>query len=414
MADPRSDASGDAPERSGPHSSSDRPWTVREEWADPPLPVHDRTVGEVTFEMHPFPAARGEPLCGVFRTNLPAENIPADGFYVRLCCYERVLVRERSGGGGNDTGMTRTRPRLRLQWSTGTHMEAMPSADGETMDVPVFFETVPPDPPCSTPEKTEERTLWRVEVRSEMAGIDYAPPTRWVPDDWSATVEIPVFDRPPQAAVPVASYARHEKQYEPDRPTSDAVALTRRAGGGLEITVDGLDVQKNTAVSCGTMGLGAVALVFVGAWIYAPMNVWAGVLAVVFVAWTIVAVLDSARTMPSRIVVGPEGTDVRRGDDTEGAPESGGFIPHSDLKGTHVAPAGSGDAPLTTDQERKVAMVATAGTLCDLELAATVEGHEERIVAARCPDALEAAWLGRQIEQAASKQQDRQPDEESP
>lgn len=406
MSEPRPDASNDVPGGSGPRSSGDGPWTVREEWTDSPLPVHDRTVGEVTFEMHPVPAARGEPLCGVFRTNLPAENIPEDGFYVRLCRYERVLVRRRSGGGEPEDTATRTRPRLLLKWSTGTHMEALPSEDGETMNVPVFFETVPPHQPCSTPEKSEERTLWRVEVRSEMAGIDYAPPTRWVPDDWSAAVEIPVFDRPPQETVPVASYARHEKQYEPDHPTSDAVECRRRADGELEITVDSLDVQKNIAASCGTMGLGAVALFFVGTWIYSPMSIWVGVLAVVLVAWTILAALDSARTMPSRIVVGPEGTDVRRGDVVDGEPESGGFIPHSDLAGTHVTPATSGGGSLNTEQEKKVRMVATAGTLCDLELAATGEGHEERTLAARCPDALEAAWLGRQIERAASRHRD--------
>jgi hypothetical protein len=457
-----------------PDVSGAHPWEPREEWADPEIPVTDRKTGTATFEMDPFPAVLGGPLCGTFRTSLPARNMPEDGVQVRLCRYERRLARGssqmsmESTRGLVDGWEERERTKvdmtteaqtisvgsvLALQWQTSTRMDVIPADDGATIDIPVCFEAVPADHPPSTitpPDDlgtTDDRVVWTVEVLCNVAGIDYEGAPNAFRGDWFSAVEVPVLSSAPpsqeaDAQVSVGEYAQHEKEYEPDRPLSDAVDLQRRGSGRLEVHVDPQPqpvVWYQPAI-LGVFGAGAGALAYgvavnAGMWHFGSLGF--ALLSVFFFLLAVKVVVSPQATRRSQITVGPDGTKVQMGDEngigfrplwTAGLVESGGFVPHADLKEVRVevrrperalVPSTDGvsasrkaelpdelsdwpDAAIRDLPEKRDLHYPNAANVCELVLVTDGADGEERVLAARCPDTLEAAWIGEQIEAAVA------------
>ena len=490
MSDSSLDPAPDAPSDPRPDDSGDRPWNAREIWTDPEIPVTDRKTGTVTFEMDPFPAVLGGPLCGTVHTSLSARSIPEDGVHVRLCRYERRLRNTIGNVGGTSGFVARgweereqvtmddpiknrkvvsVGPVLTLQWQTGRRMEVIPAADGETIDIPVFFDAVPADHPPSTttpPDDlllTDDRVVWTVEVLCNVAGIDYEGTPNAFRGDWFAYVEVPVLSpasapRGAETQVSVDEYAQHEKTYEADRPRSDAIDLRRRGSGRLEVYVDSQTqpVVWSSAVAAGLFGVAVGAFAYwaaINGGILNPVTLGAGLMAVLFLVGAVRGVVSPKVTPSSQVTVGQDGTNVQVGDEyktwfspylealwpylealrpdknknTDPLLVSGGFVPHADLKEVRVelrpepANASSKDGLSASEKEelpdelsdwpdtalRKIpkkrdhSYPSILANVCDLVLVADGPDGEERLLAARCPDTLEAAWLAEQIEDCA-------------
>lgn len=480
MSNSPSDAAPDsATSAPRPGDSGHRPWEAREAWTDPEIPVPHRRTGTVTFEMDPFPAVLGGPLCGTFHTSLPARSMPEDGVHVRLCRYERRLAdgsselstkessrglvdgwEERERVSVNMTAETQTisvGSVLARQWQTGTRMEVIPADDGTTIDIPVCFEAVPADHPPSTtvpPDDlgmTDDRVVWTVEVLCNVAGIDYEGAPNAFRGDWFAAVEVPVLSSAPAAQeaepqVSVGEYARHEKEYEADRPLSDAVDLRRRGSGRVEVDIDPQPqpVVWYQPALLGLFGAGAGALAYgvavnAGTWHLGTIGF--ALLSVFFLLGAVKLVVSPQATRRSQITVGPDGTNVQLGDEnglgfrplwTARLVESGGFVPHADLKEVRVevrrpertlVPPTDGvsasrkaelpdelsdwpDAAIRALPKKQDLHYPNAANVCELVLVADGADGEERVLAARCPDTLEAAWLATQIEDAADRLED--------
>ena len=139
-------------------------WAVR-------ATIRRRRYGTSVLELGTLPAVVGHALEGTLRT--PAGLRPPEGFRVVLSCIRRVT----SGSGRNRSTSER------ILWQE----ERRATASGA--GVPVAF-AIPADASPSDPGRSDDRTLWRLEVSAEVPGVDYA-----------AGFEVPVF-RTAESALP--------------------------------------------------------------------------------------------------------------------------------------------------------------------------------------------------------------------
>jgi hypothetical protein len=124
--------------------------------------------GRSTLVMDPMPARIGQTLEARLQTPISPDDVPDDGFDVRVLCGERTT------GGRNSS------PRIREEWSAEERVRGQRAATDTGVEVPLAFD-LPEDVPPSTLERESERTVWRVEASADVSGLDY-----------KATFEIPV------------------------------------------------------------------------------------------------------------------------------------------------------------------------------------------------------------------------------
>lgn len=139
--------------------------------------LHRWKFGRSTLVMETMPGRLGRRLRARLQTGVPSEEVPEDGFHVRLSCYHRYVRVTRDSDGTTDRDVKKD-----LKWRDEKHMRGRPLADGQGTEVPISFE-VPPDLPPSPPYKTEDRILWELDASAELSGLDY-----------EGSFEIPVFE----------------------------------------------------------------------------------------------------------------------------------------------------------------------------------------------------------------------------
>lgn len=176
-------------------------WAVR-------ATIRRRRYGISVLELGTLPAVLGHALEGRLRT--PAGLRPPEGFRVVLSCIRRVT----SGSGRNRSTSEN------ILWQE----EHRTGASGA--GVPVAF-AIPADAAPSDPGRSDDRTLWRLEVSAGVPGVDYA-----------AGFEVPVF-RTAASALPrtaaeqaVAALAAVPADYHQPGGSRIQVSQTRR---GTEI-----------------------------------------------------------------------------------------------------------------------------------------------------------------------------------
>lgn len=344
------------------------------------LLLRHRRFGETTFEMDTFPGILGGPLCGTLHTGVRAADAPDGGVRVKLSCYRRQV-----------SGAAETRSVSRHTiWRDEKLVDPRRAADGEMLDVPVAFE-IPSEPPPSTPARTEERIMWRIEASASLPGVDYA-----------SDVEVPVFPVKPDDSVSLDRYTRHEIGHDEDAPLSDGITLRRPAPDRLQLTF-GRARRPGSATLLTVLGLG-----FTGG---AVFTIGAGGI-ILGLILLLLAVLTSWGayfywTYRSEVDVGPQGIEVRAG-----AP---GFkkttrIPCESFNEVRLIPnAGytmwlshSGNGVVTKGGERMKRILQGIGVYGPLQRMAPTE-HEGVVAARMLTDHQKAERLASQIEKAAAR-----------
>lgn len=172
--------------------------------------------GESSFEMATVPGVVGGYLAGTVQVDRWLE--PPEGFRLRLVCIHRRVT----GSGKNRS------TREDVLWEDSQVLShALDDPDRARTVLPVHFQ-IPFDCEPSTPEKSDTRTLWRLEVTAAVPGVDY-----------KAEFEVPVFKTDASSETPpeVPDFAQ---AYRVDVPESEALAGLRigvieRIGGGIEV-----------------------------------------------------------------------------------------------------------------------------------------------------------------------------------
>lgn len=225
--------------------------------------LHRRKYGTTTLQMDAMPARLGRRFEARVQTNIDAGDAPDKGFHVRLTCYHRYVRYTTDSDGDRKKKVIKDR-----KWGVEKHVRGRAYGTHNTLEVPVAFD-LPPDAPPSTPEKSEERMMWEVDVDADVPGLDY-----------DVSFEVPVFppdeeefgrerDRLPQepstefadgasdavAADPASDlasasdsasasaeaageaesdrYARYDVETTYDAPVSDGVTMAHPPGGGV-------------------------------------------------------------------------------------------------------------------------------------------------------------------------------------
>jgi hypothetical protein len=173
-------------------------WAIR-------ITIRRRRYGTSVLELGTLPAVVGHALEGTLRT--PAGLRPPEGFRVVLSCIRRVT----SGSGRNRSTSER------ILWQE----ERCATASGA--GVPVAF-AIPGDAAPSDPGRSDDRTLWRLEVSADVPGVDYA-----------AGFEVPVF-RTAESALPrteteQAVAARTAVPADYGQPTGSRIQVSRTRRG---------------------------------------------------------------------------------------------------------------------------------------------------------------------------------------
>jgi hypothetical protein len=126
--------------------------------------------GKSTFKMLAVPGVIGGRLGGAIETSVKIK--PEDGFHLRLVCLRRVVT-----GSGKSSSTTET-----VLWENEKTMtRELLEDDPRRTGIPVSFQ-IPPGAEESDDRNPRDRTIWRLEARAKVPGIDY-----------KATFEVPVF-----------------------------------------------------------------------------------------------------------------------------------------------------------------------------------------------------------------------------
>lgn len=145
--------------------------------------------GTSEAELETMPARLGKRMLAEVRARLPRSEFPDHGVQVQLSCYRRTVHRETTTDSDGDR-KTKLKEKTRLLWRGEKQMRAR-TYNGDQACIPVSFE-MPAELPESTAKKRPKRylartgkadTIWEVNVRAEIPGVDYA-----------AEFEIPVYE----------------------------------------------------------------------------------------------------------------------------------------------------------------------------------------------------------------------------
>jgi hypothetical protein len=241
---------------------------------------HKYGESRLTLDRHPI--APGATFRGEVDTHV--SQAPEDGFAIRLMCVHRVTT------GGSDRSTVET-----IVWADEQTVSA-----GAAMRSPVgtrvpFTFTVPDDARPTDERLSNDEIVWRIAVRANVPGIDYA-----------AIFEIPVFGTAgtphapthyavaPAAAASWTPAAGSRITIEPYGDGGEEVRVATRASG-----------QRLALVSITVIWLGVIALLFLkGVFLF-------GVIFSIFGALLLLAMLD-AFTGRSVIRASTSALSVRR------------------------------------------------------------------------------------------------------
>lgn len=165
--------------------------------------------GESTFEMTCTPGVIGGTLEGAIRLRNPIR--PEGPVRLKLSCVNRVTTSDSDGSSTKET----------IAWQ---QEEVVEMDTGDTIPVAFF---IPGDANPSTIIKTGDGTLWRLEARARVPGVDYL-----------AQFEVPVFRAavtPDQQARAARLFAREQAEVATYvQPPTSPIRVRPSASGGTE------------------------------------------------------------------------------------------------------------------------------------------------------------------------------------
>jgi len=134
--------------------------------------IRRRKFGIGIMHLDTLPAYLGDRLKGIIETGVSALDDPARSFQVKFICAQRSSSRDSKG---------KKRVSEKKLWSEEQEVYAQLSESMNTLNVSIYF-NVPPDLPPTELIPADDRILWRINITSEVPGVDYA-----------AQFEVPVY-----------------------------------------------------------------------------------------------------------------------------------------------------------------------------------------------------------------------------
>ncbi|MEJ2085129.1 MAG: hypothetical protein P8Y44_05540, partial [Acidobacteriota bacterium] len=129
-----------------------------------------KKLGDSVFEMRAVPGVIGGELAGRIVTSVDLEA--TEGFHLTLSCINRVTT----GSGKNRSTSER------VLWQQEHHLlKELLDWDPTRSEIPVLF-AIPYDATPTEKRSDDDEVLWRLELKAEVPGLDYA-----------ARFEVPVF-----------------------------------------------------------------------------------------------------------------------------------------------------------------------------------------------------------------------------
>ncbi|OGP64912.1 MAG: hypothetical protein A2169_05785 [Deltaproteobacteria bacterium RBG_13_47_9] len=136
--------------------------------------IRKRKFGTSIFHCETIPAYLGNRLQGTVQTGVPVKNQTAKEFFIRLICIRRTSLLDQEG---------KQRVSEETLWSQNQTVFGSISKTLPTFQVSVNVD-IPKDLPPTELHPEDDRTLWRLEISSEVKGVDYA-----------AQFEVPIYNR---------------------------------------------------------------------------------------------------------------------------------------------------------------------------------------------------------------------------
>jgi len=248
-----------------------------------------RKYGTSTCTMETMPGRLGRYLKARVKTGMNAAEAPDDGLHVQLSCYRRY-VRYTTDSDGD----RKKEVRKDLKWRDEKHMRGRTYGAENKLELPISFK-LPTDRPPSTPEKSEERIMWTLDVSADVPGLDYEssfevpifePEEGALPPDEAAgdgvqsdpheaedesifwdlgdeTAQQLTREEPaPEAQKPAADpYGDYEVGGTFAAPVTEGITMSRTPGGGLRFAFDAKRNRKNALI----LGVFGVAMIAIGA-----------------------------------------------------------------------------------------------------------------------------------------------------
>jgi hypothetical protein len=134
--------------------------------------IRRRKFGISVMKLDTLPAYLGDRLRGNIKTGVSALDDPARSFQVKFICAQRKSSRDSKG---------KKRVSEKKLWSEEHEVYAQLSESMDTLNVSIYFD-VPSDLPPTELIPADDRILWRINITSEVPGVDYA-----------AQFEVPVY-----------------------------------------------------------------------------------------------------------------------------------------------------------------------------------------------------------------------------
>lgn len=294
-------------------------------WAVGSAFMRRRKYGRSTCMMETMPGRLGQYLAARVQTGMNAAEAPEEGFHVQLSCYRRYIRYTTDSDGDRKRKVEKD-----LKWRDEKHVRGKPYGAQNKLEVPISFK-LPEDGRPSTPEKSEERILWQLDVSADVPGLDY-----------KSSFELPVFEADeetvpspdetsPEAAedkTPAADpgnvfwdlederaqqlthdegsapetaeaerdpYADYEVGDEFTEPETEGITMTRTPSGGLQFAFDPTR-NRSSAILFGVIGVACLA----GTFFILPNTVFGGL---ILLAMGAIMVYGAGQTWTKRSVI---------------------------------------------------------------------------------------------------------------
>ena len=125
--------------------------------------IRKRKFGISILTLDTVPAPLGGSLSGTLKTNVRVQDVPPQGFCVRLLCLDRTSYRDSDGD---------RKVREEKIWGEEQYVPGRRHGATEGVTVPIFFE-IPSHLPPTEMSPFDDRVLWRLQVTASTPGVDY-------------------------------------------------------------------------------------------------------------------------------------------------------------------------------------------------------------------------------------------------
>lgn len=125
--------------------------------------IRQRKFGISILTLDTVPAPLGGSLSGTLETNVRVQDVPPQGFCVRLLCLDRISYRDSDGD---------RRVREEKIWGGEQYVPGRRQGATEVVTVPISF-NIPSHLPPTEMSPSDDRVLWRLNVTASTPGVDY-------------------------------------------------------------------------------------------------------------------------------------------------------------------------------------------------------------------------------------------------